>query len=122
LKLILNLELKNTLANYFSQTELVELIQKTHEMELVQTFQPYIIRNMDFQAVFYQFIDDFPLPPAVEESRLLEVLDTREFRNILTQKWTISTDLLSQHRNIQVLTGEVIQILETEIGKSKERE
>ena len=51
----------------------MELIQNTHEMELVQTFQPYVIENMDFQAVFYQRIEDFPLPPAVEESRILEM-------------------------------------------------
>ena len=119
LKIIRNRELKNTLAQYFSATELVELVQNTHEMELVQTFQPYVIENMDFQAVHYQRVEDFPLPPAVEESRLLEVLDTREFRNNLTQKWTICTDLLDQHRQMQVRTGEVIRILETEIGKSE---
>lgn len=119
LKLIRNRELKNALAQYFSATELVELVQVTHEMELVQTFQPYVIENMDFQAVVYQRVEDFPLPPAVEEGRLLEVLDTREFRNNLTQKWTICTDLLSQHRDLQVSTTDLIRILETEIGKTE---
>jgi hypothetical protein len=118
LKLIRNRDLKNALAQYFSASKLVELVQNTHEMELVQTFQPYVIEHMDFQAVFYQRVEDFPLPSAVEESRLLEVLDTREFRNNLTQKWTICTDLLYQHRSMQVRTSEVIRILETEIGKT----
>ena len=120
LKLIRNRELKNALAQYFSATKLVELVQNTHEMELVQTFQPYVIEHMDFQAVFFQRVEDFPLPSAVEENQLLEVLGTREFRNILTQKWTICTDLLDQHRSMQIRTGEVIQILETEIGKTEE--
>ncbi len=119
MKLIRNRELKNALAQYFSATELVELVQVTHEMELVQTFQPYVIENMDFQAVVYQRVEDFPLPPAVEEGRLLEVLDTREFRNNLTQKWTICTDLISQHRDLQVSTTDLIRILETEIGKTE---
>ncbi len=88
-------------------------------MELVQTFQPYVIEHMDFQAVSARRVKDFPLPVAEEESRLLEVLDTREFRNNLTQKWTICTDLLYQHRRMQARTGEVIRILETEIEKTK---
>ena len=119
LKLIRNRDLKNALAQYISASKLVELVQNTHEMELVQTFQPYVIEHMDFQAVFYQRVEDFPLPLAVEESRLLEVLGTREFRNNLTQKWTICTDLLDQHRGMQIRTGEVIRILEAEIGKTK---
>lgn len=120
LKLIRNRDLKNALAQYFSASKLVQLIQNTHELELVQTFQPYVIEHMDFQAVFVQRVKDFPLPPAVEENLLLEVLDTREFRNNLTLKWTICTDLLWQHRSMQARTGEVIRILETEIGKTKE--
>ena len=35
-------------------TELVRLVQDTHEMELVHTFQPYIIENLDYQAVSRQ--------------------------------------------------------------------
>lgn len=119
LKLIRNRELKNALAQYYSATQLVELVQNTHEMELVETFQPYVIEHMDYQAVFYERVEDFPLPAAVEEDRLLEVLDTREFRNILTQKLIICTDLLDQHRGMQVRTGEVIGILEKELGKTK---
>ena len=118
LKLIRNRELKNVLAQYFSASKVTELIQNTHEMELVQTFQPYVIEHMDFQAVSFQRVEDFPLPSPVEGNRLLEVLGTREFRNVLTQKWTICTDLLSSHRDMQVRTGEVIRILKTEIGKT----
>ena len=120
LKLIRNRNLKNALAQYFSASKLVQLVKNTHEMELVWTFQPYVIEHMDFQAVFVQRVEDFPMPSPVEENRLLEVLHTREFRNNLTQKWTICTDLLSQHRGMQARTGEVIRILETEIGKTEE--
>lgn len=118
LKLIRNRDLKNALARYFSTYKVSELVQNTHELELVHTFQPYVIAHLDFQAVFYQRVEDFPLPPAVEESRLLEVLSTREFRNILTQKLTICTDLLKQHRKMQVQTGEVIRMLETVLSET----
>jgi len=119
LKIIRNRDLKNALAKYFSASELLELVQNTHEMELVQTFQPYVIEHMDFQAVYRQRIEDFQLPLAVDESRLIEVMNTREFRNILTQKWDICTDLLNQHWGMQVRTDEVIRILETEIKKTE---
>lgn len=119
LKIIRNRDLKNALAKYFSAGKLVELVQNTHEMELVQTFQPYVIEYMDFQAVYRQRIEDLQLPLAVDESRIIEVVNTREFRNILTLKWDICTDLLWQHRDMQVRTGEVIRILETEIKKTE---
>jgi len=43
LKLIQNRSLKNGLAEYYAAAQLTALVQSTHEMELVQTFQPYII-------------------------------------------------------------------------------
>ena len=119
LKLIRNRELKNALAQYYAATELVRLVQDTHEMELVHTFQPYIIENLDYQAVAQQRVEDHPLPPAVEPERLLEVLHSREFRNLLTQKWTISTDLLNQHRTMLESTQSVIRMLESEMGEGE---
>ncbi len=121
LALIRNRVLKNELAQYFAATDLVVLVQNTHEMELVQTFQPYVIKNMDFQAVYHQRIDDFLIPPAVETDRILNVVHTREFRNILTQKHTICTDLLRQHRDLRDQTDRVIAILrplEIDVGSA----
>lgn len=118
LRLIRNRDIKNAIAQYQSAADLVELVQNTHELELVQTFQPYVIENMDFQAVHHQRIEDYPLPSPVEEGRILEVLNSREFRNILTQKWTISTDLLNQHRNMRVRTTAIIDMIKAEIAVS----
>jgi len=64
-------------------------------------------------------LGDYALPPAVEEDRILEVLKAPEFRNILTQKWTIATDLLNQNRLFRDRTTEIIEILEDEIGRAK---
>lgn len=120
LVLIRNRALKNELAQYFAAAELAVLVQNTHEMELVQTFQPYVIKNMDFQAVYHQRIDDFLITPAVETDRILNVVHTREFRNILTQKHTICSDLLAQHRNLRDQTDRMIAILRPEIGDAGE--
>lgn len=116
LVLLRNRALKNEVAKYFAAADLAFLVQSTHEMELVQTFQPYVIENMDFQAVYHDRVDDFPIPPAVEHDRILGVLGTREFRNILTQKHTICTDLINQHRNLLFLTDVVIGMLRVDIG------
>ncbi len=112
LKLLQNRPLKNLLAAYYAAADLTALVQATHEMELVQTFQPYIIDNLDYAAVKRDLVEDFPLTASSEESRILDVLDTRQFRNVVVQKWVISTDLLDQFRGMLKLTDEVLQMLE----------
>jgi hypothetical protein len=120
LKLLRNRRLKNLLAAYYAAADLTAVVQSTHEMELVQTFQPYIIDNLDYGAVkpptsdwlAYDLVDDFPLTASSEEARILDVLDTRQFRNVVVQKWVISTDLLDQFRGMLKLTDEVLQMLE----------
>jgi hypothetical protein len=112
LKVLRNRKLKNLLAAYYAAADLTALVQTTHEMELVQTFQPYIIDNLDYAAVKRNWVDDFPLTAPSEEARLLEVLNTRPFRNIVVQKWVISTDLLDQFRRMLQRTDEVLQMLE----------
>jgi hypothetical protein len=112
LKLIQNRRLKNALAAYYSQAQITALVQATHEMELVQTFQPYIIDNLDYAVVKHDRVDDFPLSASFDEGRILEVLGTRQFRNVIVQKWVISTDLLNQFRGMLKRTDEILQILE----------
>ncbi len=112
LKLLRNRQLKNLLAAYYAAADLTAVVQSTHEMELVQTFQPYIIDNLDYAAVKRNLVDDFPLTASSEEARILDVLDTRQFRNVVVQKWVISTDLLDQFRGMLKLTDEVLQMLE----------
>lgn len=52
-----------------------------------------------------------PIPPPVYEDLILEVLATRLFRNIIIQKWNISSDLLNQHRTMLERTDEVLKML-----------
>jgi len=68
---------------------------------------------MDYIAVHLDRLDgEFPLPPAREADRILELIDTREFRNLLVQKWTITTDLLNQNRDLQTSARQLIALLD----------
>ena len=113
LKLIQSRALRNALAEYYTAAKVTVLVQNTHEMELVQVFEPYIVENLDYLAVAISRVDDFPLPPPVEEASILDVLTTRKFRNILAQKWVITTDLLNQHRGMLERTNNVLRLLES---------
>jgi hypothetical protein len=112
LRLIQSRPLKNALADYYAAAQLTMLIQGTHEMELVQIYEPYMIKNLDYAAVQTTRVDDFSLPPPIEESSILDVIGTREFRNVLTQKWVITTDLLRQHRGMLDRTQKILRLLE----------
>jgi len=112
LRLLQSRELKNALANYYAMARLSELVQNTHELELVHTFQPFIIEQLDYAAVLPNWTDDLRFVPAEADNLILEVLHTREFRNIVAQKWNISTDLLDQHRQMMERTEQVLQMLD----------
>ena len=84
---------------------------------MVQIYEPYIIENLDFTAVALGRVDDFPLPPPVDEARILNVLATRQFRNIAVQKWVISTDLMEQARQMLERTNNVLNLLEQAGGE-----
>jgi len=119
LKLIQSRPLKNALAEYYSAAKVAVLVQNTHEMELVQVFEPYIVENLDYLAVAINRVDDFPLPPPADEASILKVLATRKFRNILVQKWVITTDLLNQSRGMMERTNNVLRLLESVDGGSE---
>ena len=116
LKLIESRPLKNALAQFFAQAEITELVLGTHEMELVETYQPYIIKNLAYQAVYNARVDDIALPPSPNTGQILEVYKTREFRNILTQKFVIISDVLNQFRLLKEHNNTIIEILENELG------
>jgi len=113
LKLIRSRPLQNALAEYYAAAEITVLIEKTHEMELVQIYEPYIIENLDYAAVGITRVDDFPLPPPIEEASILKVLATREFRNILIQKSVITTDLINQFRGMLERTNNILRLLKS---------
>jgi len=112
LKLLRNRSLKNALAEYYAKAQVTAVVQATHEMELVQTFQPYIIENLDYAAVKRDLVDDFPLGAPGDEARILEELRVRQFQNIVVQKWVITTDLLDQFRAMLERTNKVLAMLE----------
>lgn len=113
LKLIRSRALKNALAEYYAAAKVIVLVQNTHEMELVQIYEPYIIDNLDYPAVKRKRIEDFPLPPALDEAIILDVLGNRRFRNILAQKWIILSDLLNLQREMSERTESVLVMLES---------
>jgi len=112
LKLVSNRSLKNALADYYAAAKLTAVVQSTHEMELVQTFQPYIIDNLDYAAVKRDLVDDFPLASRGDEARIRGELHTQQFRNTVVQKWVISTDLLNQFRGMLERTNKVLAMFE----------
>jgi hypothetical protein len=113
LKLIRSRPLKNALAEYYAAAQVTVLVQNTHEMELVQIYEPYIIANLDYAAVAVMNIDDFPIPPSIEEASILNVLATREFRNILIQKSVITADLINQYRGMLERTNSILRLLKS---------
>ena len=118
LGILQNKNLRDALAKYYSRLKQVLVVQNTHELELVETFQPYIIENMDYQAVLSIAVDAHMPPPSQEEDRILKVLKDRKFRNVLTQKWVIANDLMNEYDEFESLRKEVITILKSELKRS----
>ena len=122
LSLIRSQELRNALASFYARTDIIRLVSNTHELQLVNTFQPYIVRNLDYLAVFDEDrkralradIKD-ALPAAFEEDRVLRVLRTAEFRNVVAIKWDITTDLLDVLTTTMERAREVDRLLDREL-------
>ncbi|HPG09877.1 MAG: hypothetical protein H6561_01145 [Lewinellaceae bacterium] len=111
LKIINDESLKTNLANYYKSLYILNLVQQTHESELVQSFQPFIIEYLDFQAVRPLIIKEFPLPGSLETTKILEVMKTRRFRNIVALKLTILADLLDLNRNLESINQTIVDQL-----------
>jgi hypothetical protein len=113
LRIIQSRPLKNALAEYYAAAQVITLVQNTHEMELVQIYEPFIIENLDYAAVAVIRADEFPLPSPIEEASILNVLATRKFRNILIQKSVITTDLINEFRTQLELTDNILSLLKS---------
>lgn len=116
LKIIQSFELKNQLASYFAEADILEIVLTTQEMELVETFQPFIIEHLDYQAVYYNRFGEFALPPAQNPELILDVYKTQAFRNILTQKFVRLADLLQQFQVMKELNENLRATIEAELG------
>jgi hypothetical protein len=100
LALIRNQELKNALAAFYGRAASIQLVGNTHELQLVNLFQPYVAKNLDYVAVFQQdrrlaHRTDIraALPAPFDEERIRTVLKTPEFHNVVAIKWDSATDL-----------------------------
>ena len=111
LRLLKNKELKTELSIYFEKINILNLVQTTHELELVESFQPYIIDHMDFLAVAPQRLNEYRLPKPNENDKILEVLHDSKFRNIITLKWVIISDLLEQNRELEEININILELL-----------
>jgi hypothetical protein len=112
LAIIKSQAVKNALSSFFGQADVVRLVGDTHEMQLVNIFQPYIIANLDYTMMFR---DDRGIAKSAgfEPDRVLAVLNTAEFRNVVAVKWDIVTDLrgllltsLSEARTVETLLSQ----------------
>ena len=92
LAIIKSQAVKNSLSVFFAQADTIKLVANTHEMQLVNVFQPYIINNLDYPGMTANDRRDKGLT-AFEPERILAVLPTAEFRNVVAVKWDIVTDL-----------------------------
>lgn len=111
-KLITSSDLKLAIADYYKNVDLIKLVQSTHEMDLVNAFQPYIMEFLDYQAVPWMRVDDYPLPPPVEGNRILTVINDQNFRNIITLKMHILADLLDLNRSIKQINEKLVELLQ----------
>jgi hypothetical protein len=112
LAIIKSQALKNRMSSFFGQAQVVRLVGNTHEMQLVDIFQRYIIENLDYTTMFLEE-RAFPSSAAVGSDRILSVLPTAEFRNVAAVKWDIVTDIrgvlltaLNEARAVESLLAE----------------
>lgn len=119
LGILKNRDLKNILADYYSLAELAELIQSTHELQLVQTFQPYMREHLEVARVMvtWQEEGEFELPEPKPDSGLLEVINTQLFRNIVTDKYYSAIDLYFTHEELQEINDEALALIEAELNQ-----
>jgi hypothetical protein len=117
LSLLSSRELKNSLADFYSFSKTIELVQGTHEMQLVNTFQPYMAANTEYSRVMVSWQDEaeFELPEAVEDSGILDLFATREFRNVIVEKYYGVSDIRGLHESIEGINTEILELLKSEI-------
>lgn len=123
LSILRDRELKTKLADYYSYARVVDLVQSTHEMQLVQHFQPYMQENTEISRVLYGWqeeVDEFKLPEPPEESGIVGLLQSREFRNIVTEKYYSMLDIHSLHQGLLEINDQILALLSAALGGTAE--
>lgn len=114
-KLITNSKIKTEIADYYKALDILNLVQNTHEMQLVNAFQPYIMEYLDYQAVSMIRIENYTLPEPVEKDLILTVFKDRKFRNIVTLKFDILTDLLELNQGLEEINAKLVELLKVKV-------
>ena len=116
-KLMTSKEIKIAIADYYKHLDLIKLVQNTHEMQLVNSFQPYIMEYLDFQAVSTIRFENYIMPQPVEKDKILSVFHDRKFRNIVTLKIDMLTDLLDLNTTMKQINKNVVLLLKQAVNR-----
>jgi len=95
LAIIKSQAVKNAMSSFFGMADVVDLVSNTHEMQLVNIFQPYIIANLDYVNILPEN-RGMSASAGFEPDRILTALPTTEFRNVVAVKWDIVADIRDQ--------------------------
>jgi hypothetical protein len=112
LAIIRNQELRDAMSSFFAKNDVVLLVAGTHEMQLVNIFQPYIIARLDYVGMLPQTRGLSP-SAAFSPDRVRTALRTNEFRNVVAVKWDIVTDL----RNVMITAREEARAVEAMLAR-----
>lgn len=112
LAIIRSQELRNAMSSFFAKYDVVLLVADTHEMQLVNIFQPHIIANLDYVGMLPTGRGVTP-STAFSPDRIRTALRTNEFRNVVAVKWDIVTDL----RDVMVTAREEARAVEALLAR-----
>lgn len=118
LAIIKSQALKNKMASFFAQIQVVRLVANTHEMQLVNIFQPYAIEHLDYTSMFLEE-RRLSSSASLDSELILEVLATAEFRNVAAVKWDIVADTRSVLLTALDEARAVESLLAEEVEKNK---
>jgi len=116
LEIIRSKKVKEALTAFFGRADIVRLVENTHELQLVDLFQPYIIANLDYPAMVNKERGMEP-PGAFAPDRIDAVLKTDAFRNVVAVKWDIATDLRNQIVITRAEADKVTAALDEELAR-----
>ncbi len=118
LSIVRNQEIRNMLSAFYGQSKVIELVGETHELQLVNIFQPYIVANLDYSGMLSTAGGIEPVGP-FDSNLIVAALPTPEFRNVVSVKWDIVTDIRSLLEISLTSAREVRSMLEEEIERRK---
>ena len=117
LSIIKSEKIKAALSDFYSQSKVIKLVGDTHEMQLVNIFQPYIVAHLDYVGMLPSSRGLEPVE-AFDPTLVLTALPTQEFRNVVAVKWDIVTDIRNVIETSLMSAREVQSLLDEEIEKA----